>query len=134
MAQAPNSQQTVWQNEFQKYPLKPFDTDKAKRTLRYCDLTSNQFWWHNPLNPNSLRLTSGAWSILKACKEVPHWQFKLPKNLLPRTYLQLEKHFSSPYYIQNVATIIVFSDRDSMMLALHGNDLQQYLDNHDNFG
>ena len=134
MAHEPNSQQTVWQNEFQKYPLKPFDTDKFKKSLRYCDLTSSQFWWHNPLNTNSLRLTAGAWTVLKTCKEVQHWQFKLPKNLLPRTYLQLEKHFSSPYFIQNVSTIIVFSDRDSMMLALHGNDLQQYLDNHDNFG
>jgi len=134
MTHTANSQQTVWQNEFQKYPLTPFNTDKFKRALRYHDLTSTKFWWHNPLNPNSLRLTSGAWSVLKACKEVQHWPFKLPKNLLPRTYLQLERHFTSPYYIQNVNTIIVFSDRDSMMLALHGNDLQQYLDNHDNFG
>ena len=129
MARSPDSPQTVWQAEFQKHPLTPFDA--SKRALRYHDLSNPQFWWHNPVNPNSLRLTAGAWAVLKSCKEVQHWKFKLPKGLLPRTYLQLEKHFSSPYYIPNVDHIIVFSDRDSMMLALHGSDLQQYLDNHD---
>jgi hypothetical protein len=131
MVRSPDSPQTVWQAKFQEYPLVPFDTHKFKRSLRYYDLTSIQFWWHNPVNPNSLRLTAGAWTILKTCKVIPHWKFKLPKGLLPRTYLQLEKHFSSPYYIPSVDHIIVFNDRDSMMLALHGSDLQQYLDNHD---
>ena len=134
MSQDANSPQTVWQKKFQEYPLVPFDTHKFKRALQYYDLSSNQFWWKNPLNPNSLRLTSGAWSVLKTCKEIPTWLFKLPTNLLPRTYLQLERHFTSPYYIKSVDQVVVFSDRDSMMLALHGNDLQQYLDNHDNFG
>lgn len=130
-----SSQQLVWQNEFQKYPLTPFtSTDKLARSLRYHDLSSAKFWWHNPLNPNSLRLTAGAWTILKNCKEVPYWKFELTQGLLPRTYLQLEKHFTNPYFIPNIKNIIVFSDKDSMMLALHGNNLQQYLDNHDNFG
>lgn len=131
MARTPDSPQPVWQAKFQEYPLTPFNTDKLQRALRYHDLTSPKFWWHNPLNVNSLRLTSGAWTILRACKAVPFWKFELTQGLLPKSYLQLEKHFNSPYYIPNVKTIIVFDERDSMMLALHGNNLQQYLDNHD---
>lgn len=134
MSTQPDSPQAVWQKKFQEYSIVPFDVHKFKRALQYFDLNSNQFWWKNPLNPNSLRLTAGAWTVLKNCKEIPRWTFKLPKNLLPKTYLQLERHFTSPYYIQNINAITVFSETDSMMLALHGNDLQQYLDNHDNFG
>lgn len=127
-----NSPQAVWQARFQDYPLTPFtSTDKLARALRYHDLTSTKFWWHNPLNPNSLRLTAGAWTILKSCKEVPRWKFDLTQGLLPKSYLQLERHFASPYFIPNVKTIVVFDERDSMMLALHGNNLQQYLNNHD---
>lgn len=135
MLRTPDSPQTVWQAEFQKYPLIPFtSSDKSNRALRYHDFTSAQFWWHNPLNSNSLRLTAGAWAVIRVCKEVPRWKFDLTQGLLPKSYLQLERHFSSPYFIPNVKTIIVFDERDSMMLALHGNNLQQYLDNHENFG
>ena len=132
MPRTPDSPQTVWQAEFQKYPLVPFDA--TKRALRYHNLSNPQFWWHNPLNPNSLRLTAGAWAVLKACPNAPNWKFELSQGLLPKSYLQLERHFTSPYYIPNIKNIVVFSDRDSMMLALHGSNLQQYLDNHDNFG
>jgi hypothetical protein len=41
----------------------------------------------------------------------------------------LEKHFTSPYYISGPKSIYVFSEQDSIMLALHGSNLQQYLDN-----
>lgn len=134
MSQDADSRQYFWQHEFQKYSLTPFSADKFARAIRYHDFTSAKFWWHNPINPNSLRLTAGAWNILKQSKDLPNWTFKLPQGLLPRTYLQLERHFTSPYYIKSVDQIVVFSDRDSMMLALHGNNLQQYLDNHDDFG
>ena len=134
MSRDANSPQAVWQAEFQKYQLTPFSVDRLKKSLRYHDLSSPQFWWHNPVNPNSLRLTVGAWHVLKACKEVPHWKFDLPIQVLPKSYLQLEKHFASPYYIPNAKTIIVFSERESMMLVLHANNLQQYLDNHDSHG
>lgn len=132
MSRSPDSLQTVWQLKFQEYPLTPFtSTDKLARALRYHDLSSPKFWWHNPLNPNSLRLTVGAWTILKTCNQIPFWKFDLPIHVLPKSYLQLEKYFNSPYYIPNAKTLIVFDERDSIMLALHGSDLQQYLDNHD---
>ena len=53
----------------------------------------------------------------------------------PKTYFsnylkkQLEKHFTSPYYIPTHQRIHVFGEQDSIMLALHGSNLQQYLDN-----
>lgn len=124
MSRNADSPQAIWQKKLQELsPIKP----------QYLAHPAT-FWWHNPLNPNSLRLAATAWTALKTCKHVPHWKFDLVKGLLPKSYLQLEKHFNSPYFIKNIKTIVVFDERDSMMLALHGNNLQQYLDNHDNFG
>jgi hypothetical protein len=67
--------------------------------------------------------------MLNKNKEIKNWQFKLPTELVNRSYIQLEKHFTNPYYISGPKSIYVFSEQDSIMLALHGSNLQQYLDN-----
>ena len=69
--------------------------------------------------------------MLNKNKDIKSWQFKLPEPLVTRAYIQLEKHFKSPYYIPSHKSIVVFDERDSIMLALHGSNLQQYLDNLD---
>jgi hypothetical protein len=58
-----------------------------------------QSWWHNPVNPDSLRLTRPAFNMLNKNKDIKNWHFKLPTELVNRSYIQLEKHFISPYYI-----------------------------------
>jgi hypothetical protein len=67
--------------------------------------------------------------MLKQKKEIQTWKFDCCEAIIPRTMLQLEKYFKSPYYIQNLKTIYVFDDREAMMIALHNNNLRQYLDN-----
>ena len=67
--------------------------------------------------------------MLKQNKEIQTWKFDCREDIIPRTMLQLEKYFKSPYYIQNLKTIYVFDDREAMMIALHDNNLRQYLDN-----
>lgn len=123
-----DSLQVVWQNRFQEHELNPFTND-PKLGLRYQRYDNPASWWHNPLNPDSLRLTRPAFVMLSKNKDIKSWQFKLSTPLLTRAFIQLEKHFTSPYFIQNNTTIWVFSEQDSIMLALHGNNLQQYLDN-----
>ena len=125
------SAQQSWQQKFQSYNLIPFDTEKTKFALRYHNLNDPKFWWHNPLNSNSLRLTRLAFNILEKSK-VPSWKFKLDKVFLNRTYIQLERHFSAPYYLFGQQTIHVYGETEMLMLSLHGNNLQQYLDNHSN--
>lgn len=111
MARPSDSPQAVWQQEFQKYN----------------PITTSGWWWYNPTNYSSLRLTQPAYVTVK--DHVKFYKFVLPQELLPRTLLQLERCFQEPYYLQNRKTIHLHSERDSMMLALHANNLQQYLDN-----
>ena len=128
MARTAESLQNVWQSKFQEHTLNPFTND-PKLGIRYQRYDNPASWWFNPLNPDSLRLTRPAFNMLNKNKDIKHWQFKLPASLVTRAYIQLEKHFTSPYYIPSHNSIYVFSEQDSIMLALHGSNLQQYLDN-----
>jgi hypothetical protein len=129
MTRTSDSPQSVWQTKFQTYELNPFVSDKAG--MRYQRYDNPASWWHNPVNPNSLRLTKPAFTMLEKAA-VPNWKFKLPVAVLPKTMLQLERYFTAPYYIMGYQTIFVYGETEMIMLSLHGNDLQQYLDNHSN--
>lgn len=84
-------------------------------------------WWYNPTNHNSLRLTQKAY--LEVRKQIKFYKFELVNDIKPKTFIQLERWFKEPYYVQNRKTIHIVSERDAMMLGLHANNLQQYLDN-----
>jgi hypothetical protein len=128
MARTPESLQVIWQARFQEHQLNPFTTD-VKSGLRYQRLDNPASWWHNPINPDSLRLTRPAFNILQKQTEIKNWKFTLTEQIIPRTMVQLERYFTSPYYIQSLKTIYVYDDREAMMLALHSNNLRQYMDN-----
>jgi hypothetical protein len=128
MARTAESLQNVWQKKFQEHTLNPFTSD-PKLGIRYQRFDNPASWWFNPVNPDSLRLTKPAFNMLNQNKEIKNWHFRLPQPLVPRAYIQLEKHFTSPYYISGPKSVYVFDERDSIMLALHGSNLQQYLDN-----
>ena len=128
MPRTKDSPQVVWQEKFQqKYELNPFQS-QGREQLRYNSLDDPKTWWFNPLNANSLRLNRIAYNMLKKAK-VPTFKFKLTEKYKPKTFVQLERWMSSPYYLLNSQTIVLYSDSDAMMMALHGNNLQQYLDN-----
>lgn len=86
-------------------------------------------WWYNPTNPKSLRLTKSVFKAITQHDHVKFHKFELPDAMLPKTFVQLERVFKEPYYILNLKTIYVHSEADAMMLMLHANNLQQYLDN-----
>ena len=128
MARTKESPQVVWQEKFQQeYELNPFQS-QGREQLRYNRLDDAKTWWFNPLNPDSLRLSRIAYNMLKKAK-VPTFKFKLTEKYKSKTFVQLERWMSSPYYLLNAQTIVLYSDSDAMMMALHGNNLQQYLDN-----
>lgn len=99
---------------------------------KHPDLSNNLtiWWWHNPTNPNSLRLTKLAFEVLTKVKQHKFYKFKLIHDIKPKTFVQLERYFTEPYYIQNHTTIFIMGEREAMMVGLHANNLQQYLDNH----
>ena len=111
MARTADSPQAVWQTKF--YELSPFSVSPSS-------------WWYNPANHNSLRLTQNA--FLEVRKHTKFYKFELLHDIRPKCFVQLERFFNEPYYVQNRKTIHIVSSRDAMMLTLHANNLQQYLD------
>lgn len=119
-----NTQQLTWQS---KILLNlPSSANKFKHLF---DKPST--WWHNPTNPNSLRITKFAWTMIGMNKHgtFNFVKFELANPILPKTLVQLERHFTAPYYIHNLSTIYCLGDTEILMLSLHANNLQQYLDN-----
>lgn len=112
MSRTTDSPQTVWLTKY--YELAPLSVSPSS-------------WWFNPTNYNSLRLTQKAYLRIRA--HVKFYKFELNHDIRPKCFVQLERWFKEPYYVQNRKTIHIVSDRDAMMLALHANNLQQYLDN-----
>jgi hypothetical protein len=128
MSRTAKSLQVIWQTQFQKdYILNPF-VSESRTNLSYQKLDNPATWWFNPTNPNSLRLTRPVYSMLIDAK-VPTFKFKLTEKYRPKTFVQLERYFTSPYYLLNAQTIVMFGETEAMMMALHANNLQQYLDN-----
>lgn len=121
MLRTAESPQSIWQQQF----LTCSTDERTSKQRQGLDHPAN--WWYNPTNPQSLRLSLQGFNLVRRF-DLPNWQFKLESNVLAKTYLQMERHFASPYYITN-RTVTVWGERESIMLALHGNNLQQYLDN-----
>lgn len=95
------------------------------------ELNHPRHWWFNPTNPKSLRLHSNSYHIVKKCF-LPYWEFALTSSIRSRHLLYMEKYFTSPYYIYPVTMhrrILVWGETESIMIALHTNDLGKYLDN-----
>ena len=128
MARTSESLQVIWQTKFQKdHILNPFQS-LGRDKLHYNSLDEPKTWWFNPVNPDSLRLTKMAYRMLTQAK-VPVFKFKTTEKYRPKTFVQLERFVTSPYYLLNSQTIVLFGESEAMMMALHGNNLQQYLDN-----
>lgn len=120
MARTADSLQVIWQIKLQLI------TEGQLKQKNPLDNPAT--WWHNPTNPDSLRLSLPAFNKLKKT-ELENWKFKLDNTIKPKTLLQLEKKFTSPYHIHNSKTIYVYGEQEAIMLVLHGNNLEKYLDN-----
>lgn len=85
-------------------------------------------WFVNPTNPRSLRLSHTGYKWNKELPKLPFWEITLDSHITGKQLLQLERVFTSPYYLK-AKSIIVFSEEDCIMLQLHGGNLAQYLSN-----
>ena len=85
--------------------------------------------WQNPLNPDSLRLTSQAYSVLTKYENKTNYPFKFEVAMTNLMLLQLDRLMTEPYYIGSRKQIQLFGEADAIMLQLHGNNLAQYLEN-----
>ena len=85
-------------------------------------------WWTNPTDDNSLRLSLAGLQFVKANLKLTSYAFELETELTNHNLLQLERLFQGMYYLLKRQKIIVFEESEALMLTLHGNNLNGYLD------
>lgn len=85
--------------------------------------------WRNPFSKTSLRLTDEGFVFLNETLGLENYTYKLPKGQYDssKIYIWMDKHISTPFWLDGRTKIIFFGTRDSMMLSLYGNDLKAYL-------
>ena len=86
-------------------------------------------WWWNHTDPASLRLTKTGIQYIKKFTKIPVYECHLLEPLKNRTLIQLSRLMSCPYYIQKLDQIVLLGEEQTVMLKLHADNLQQYLDN-----
>ena len=86
-------------------------------------------WWWNHTDPFSLRLSQSGLKFVKKLTPIPTYEVDLPEPLLNRTLLQMSRLLTCPYYINKHTQITLLGEQETVMLRLHADNLQQYLDN-----
>jgi hypothetical protein len=86
-------------------------------------------WWYNYRNPTSMRLSKEGHHFYTRTLRVPVYLITITTPLVCRTYLQLERVFTTPYYLTHAGKLSVFDEQVCIMLQLHAGNLAQYLDN-----
>ena len=86
-------------------------------------------WWWNHTDPNSLRLSKSGWQFIKKFTRIPMYECSLSEPLRNRTLIQLSRLFTCPYYIEKSDKLILLGEQETVLLKLHADNLQQYLDN-----
>jgi hypothetical protein len=88
-----------------------------------------KIWWWNYTNPNNLRLSKTGFQFIQKFTQIPMYECILPEPLRNRTLIQLSRLMTCPYYIQKLDRIILLGEEETVLLKLHADNLQQYLDN-----
>ena len=88
-----------------------------------------KIWWWNHTDPYSLRLSQPGLKFIKKFTKIPTYEVNLPGPLLNRTLLQMSRLLTCPYYINKHTQITLLGEQETVMLRLHADNLQQYLDN-----
>ena len=87
-------------------------------------------WFWNHTDQNKLRLSKQGFKYLRGV-EYPLHKVKLPEKLKNRTLIQMSRLLTCCYYIENLSTVWLTGKDETVMLKLHADNLQQYLDNQD---
>lgn len=96
-------------------------------SLAYPQYT--KVWWWNHTDSTSLRLTKSGIQFIKKFTQIPVYECTLSEPVRNRTLIQLSRLFTCPYYIPKLDTIILLGDEETVLLKLHADNLQKYLDN-----
>jgi hypothetical protein len=86
-------------------------------------------WWWNYTDSANLRLTKSGIQYIKKFTKIPVYTCILPELLRNRTLIQMSRLLSCPYYIQKLDELLLLGEQETVLLKLHADNLQQYLDN-----
>ena len=86
-------------------------------------------WWWNYTDSTSLRLSKSGMQFIKKFTQIPLYECALAEPMRNRTLIQLSRLFTCPYYIPKLDKIILLGEEETVLLKLHADNLQQYLDN-----
>jgi hypothetical protein len=86
-------------------------------------------WWWNHTDSTNLRLSKSGIQFIKKSTKIPVYECRLPEVLKNRTLIQMSRLLTCPYYIQKLDEIVLLGEEETVLLKLHADNLQQYLDN-----
>lgn len=86
-------------------------------------------WWWNHTDPNNLRLSKSGLDFLLKFTDILIYECKLSEPLKNRSLIQLSRFLNCPYYIVKLDKIFLLGEEETIMLKLHADNMQQYLDN-----
>lgn len=101
--------------------------DAGKNSAEYPQYI--KVWWWNYTDPSSLRLSKLGIEFIKKHTKIPIYECVLNEPLRNRTLIQLSRIFTCPYYIHKLDHFLLLGEAEYVMLKLHGDNLQQFLDN-----
>ena len=86
-------------------------------------------WWWNHTNSSNLRLSKSGMQFIHKFTKIPVYECTLSEPLRNRTLIQLSRLMTCPYYVHKIDQISVLGEKETVLLKLHADNLQQYLDN-----
>jgi len=85
-------------------------------------------WWWNHTNLTNLRLSNYGFKAIQRGK-IPYYAIQLPEPLRNRTLIQMSRLLTCPYFIKKLDLVYLLGEEEFVLLKLHADNLQQYLDN-----
>jgi hypothetical protein len=94
------------------------------------ELWLRQWFWNfvHTEQRQRLRLSKNGFRYVRDIK-FTLFKVKLPEKLKNRTLIQMSRLLKCCYYIENLQTVWLTGEEETVMLRLHADNLQQYLDN-----
>jgi hypothetical protein len=117
----------VIKSTHKKYKQSQLNKIFAAQLGNYIDQNLRYKIWYNPTDDASLRLSLEGLRFVTQNLKLQYYEFELDSPLKNKNLVQLERYFSSMYYIMP-KKIIVFDEDEATMLSLHSSDLPTYLD------
>lgn len=86
-------------------------------------------WWFNPSISAGLRLSLDGYKYMTDTLQIVSYEIEYsekPFDISSKTMIRLPKVMDCPYYLK-IDSILVFSERKAMELALYSGDLNLYV-------